>query len=50
MLVKFDSNGEKEWEKLYGGKGLDYFSISKNTTNKISIAVLNFDNIRKFKD
>ena len=31
-------------------KGVDYFSISKKTTNKISIAVLNFDNIRKFKD
>ena len=34
MLVKFDSNGEKEWEKLYGGKGLDYFrSIIKDTKN-----------------
>ena len=32
MLVKFDSNGEKEWEKLYGGKGLDYFrSIIRDT-------------------
>ena len=33
MLVKFDQNGEKEWEKVYGGKGLDYFrSIIKDST------------------
>ena len=31
-------------------KGVDYFSTSKETTNKISIAVLNFDNVRKFKE
>ena len=31
-------------------KGVDYFSISKETTSKISIAVLNFDNVRKFKE
>jgi len=34
MLVKFDENGIKKWEKLYGGKGLDYFrSIIKDSTN-----------------
>ena len=33
MLVKFDNNGLKKWEKLYGGKGLDYFrSIIKDST------------------
>ncbi len=31
-------------------KGVDYFSTSKETTSKISIAVLNFDNVRKFKE
>ena len=31
-------------------KGVDYFSTSKETTGKISIAVLNFDNVRKFKE
>ena len=29
---------------------MDYFSSSKQTTGKISVAVLNFNNIRKFKD
>ena len=28
----------------------DYFSTAKETTSKISIAVLNFDNVRKFKE
>jgi TolB-like protein len=31
-------------------KGVDYFSTAKETTSKISIAVLNFDNVRKFKE
>ena len=31
-------------------KGVDYFSTVKETTSKISIAVLNFDNVRKFKE
>ena len=32
MLVKFNSNGDKEWEKLFGGKGFDYFrSIIKKS-------------------
>ena len=34
MLVKFNSNGDKEWEKLFGGKGFDYFrSIIKHSKN-----------------
>ena len=31
-------------------KGIDYFTATKEVTGKTSIAVLNFDNIRKFKD
>ena len=31
-------------------KGVDFFTSAKKTEGKISIAVLNFDNIRKFKD
>ena len=31
-------------------RGVDYFSSPKETTNKISIAVLDFENTRKFKD
>jgi len=31
-------------------KGVDYFNTSKERTSKISIAVLNFDNVRKFRD
>ena len=31
-------------------KGVDYITTSKETTSKISIAVLNFDNVRKFKE
>ena len=31
-------------------KGVDYFSNSKQTSSKISIAVLDFENTRKFKD
>jgi len=31
-------------------KGVDFFTSSNNTIGKTSIAVLNFDNIRKFKD
>jgi hypothetical protein len=25
MIVKFNSDGIKEWHRLFGGKGLDYF-------------------------
>ena len=31
-------------------KGIDYFTATKEVAVKTSIAVLNFDNIRKFKD
>ena len=31
-------------------KGIDYFTATKEVTGKTSIAVLNFDNIRKFND
>jgi len=31
-------------------KGIDYFTATKEIAGKTSIAVLNFDNIRKFKD
>jgi len=31
-------------------KGVDYFTSSKKTSNKISIAVLSFDNIRELKE
>ena len=31
-------------------KGIDYFSATKEVGGKTSIAVLNFDNVRKFKD
>ncbi len=31
-------------------KGIEYFTATKETTGKTSIAVLNFDNVRKFKD
>ena len=31
-------------------KGVDFFTSSKNALGKTSIAVLNFDNIRKFKE
>ncbi len=31
-------------------KGIDYFTATKKVTGKTSIAVLNFDNVRKFKD
>ena len=31
-------------------KGVDFFTSSNKASGKISIAVLNFDNIRKFKD
>ena len=31
-------------------KGIDYFTATKEVTGKTSIAVLNFDNVRKFKD
>ena len=31
-------------------KGVDYFTSSKEISNKTSIAVLNFDNIRKFQE
>ena len=34
MIVKFNSMGEKEWEKLFGGRGFDYFnSITKHSKN-----------------
>ena len=31
-------------------KGIDYFTATKEVTGKTSIAVLNFDNVRKFQD
>ena len=31
-------------------KGIEYFTITKEVTGKTSIAVLNFDNVRKFQD
>ena len=31
-------------------KGIEYFTATKEVTGKTSIAVLNFDNVRKFKD
>ena len=32
MIVKFDKNGQKEWNKVFGGKGMDYFkSIANNS-------------------
>ena len=31
-------------------KGIDYFTATKAVGGKTSIAVLNFDNVRKFKD
>ena len=39
MIVKFDSLGTKEWNKVYGGKGLDYFkSITNDPLNGYVIA------------
>jgi len=39
MIVKFDSLGTKEWNKVYGGKGLDYFkSIIKDSLNGYVVA------------
>ena len=32
MIVKFDKDGQKKWNKVFGGKGMDYFrSIAKNS-------------------
>ena len=39
MLIKFDSEGDRKWEKVYGGKGLDYFrSIISDSLNGFIIA------------
>ena len=39
MLIKFNSDGGKEWEKVYGGKGLDYFrSIISDSLNGFIIS------------
>ena len=39
MIVKFDSLGTKKWNRVYGGKGLDYFkSITNDSLNGYVIA------------
>ena len=39
MIVKFDSLGTKKWNRVYGGKGLDYFkSISNDSLNGYVVA------------
>ena len=39
MIVKFDSFGNKKWNRVYGGKGLDYFkSITNDSLNGYVIA------------
>ena len=39
MIVKFDSLGTKKWNRVYGGKGLDYFkSITNDSLNGYVVA------------
>ena len=47
MIVKFNSDGIKEWHRLFGGKGLDYFkSITVDSTKGYVLAggTRSFDN------
>ena len=38
MIVKFNINGKKQWSKVFGGKGMDYFkSIERNSSDSFIV-------------
>ena len=38
MIVKFNVNGKKQWSKVFGGKGMDYFkSIARNSSDSFIV-------------